>query len=90
MDLPAGLIAAIIIVLELPPKLSFNNQVRTESRYGIKIARFWALLSTDDSANADITEPNVTSDLFIWAPSFKRCPVAPVVSALSLPAKSTK
>lgn len=30
--LPAGLIAAIIIVFELPPKLSFSSQVRTESR----------------------------------------------------------
>ena len=30
-----GLIVAIIVVLEFPPKLSFSNQVSEESRYGI-------------------------------------------------------
>ena len=38
----------------------------------------------EDSARADITEPNVTKDLLICAPSKSRCPVAPVASALSL------
>ena len=32
----------------------------------------------------DITEPSVTRDLFIFAPSFSRTPVAPVESARSL------
>lgn len=42
------------------------------------------------SANADITFPNVVKLLLILAPSFKRVPLAPVESALSEPAKSTK
>lgn len=32
--------AAIMAVLEFPPKFSRNNHVRTESRYGIKSAFF--------------------------------------------------
>ena len=32
----AGLIVAIMIVLEFPPSESFRSHVRTESRYGIK------------------------------------------------------
>ena len=42
------------------------------------------------SARADITFPRVVSDLLIFAPSFNRLPCAPVASARSLPAKSTK
>ncbi len=34
----AGLMVAIMIVLELPPRESLSSQVRTESRYGINTA----------------------------------------------------
>jgi len=34
--------------------------------------------------NDEITEPNVTRDLLMLAPSFSRTPVAPVESARSL------
>jgi hypothetical protein len=40
--------------------------------------------------NALITLPNADNDLLIAAPSFKFLPDAPVLFALSLPAKSTK
>lgn len=40
----AGEMAAIIAVFELPPKFSRNNQVSTESRYGMKSAFFDFLL----------------------------------------------
>lgn len=36
----AGDIAAIIAVLELPPRFSRSNHVSTESRYGMKSAFF--------------------------------------------------
>lgn len=45
----AGEIAATMAVLELPPKFSRSNQVRTESRYGIKSPFFFLLLATDDA-----------------------------------------
>lgn len=79
-----------MIVFEFPPRLSRSNQVSTESLYGMKdrdvlrwplLPSFWEL---DNSASAEMTEPNVTSDLLIWAPSFNLCPVAPLVSARSL------
>ena len=79
-----------MIVLEFPPRLSRSNQVSTESLYGMKdrdVLR-WPLLPSfcehDNSASAEMTEPNVTSDLLIWAPSFNLCPVAPLASARSL------
>lgn len=34
--------------------------------------------------NTEMTEPRVTSDLLMLAPSFNLCPVAPDASALSL------
>lgn len=37
-----------------------------------------------------MTFPSVVSDLLMFAPSLRRCPVAPVELALSEPAKSTK
>ena len=37
-----------------------------------------------------MTLPKTNKDLFILHPSFKRSPVAPVLPALSEPAKSTK
>lgn len=42
------------------------------------------------SARADMTFPKVVSDLLMLAPSFRRVPLAPVESALSDPAKSTR
>lgn len=42
------------------------------------------------SASAEITLPSVVRDLLILAPSFNLVPLAPVESARSLPAKSTK
>lgn len=42
------------------------------------------------SASADMTLPRVVRDLLIFAPSLSRVPLAPVESARSLPAKSTK
>lgn len=36
----AGEMAAIMAVLEFPPRFSRNNHVSTESRYGIKSAFF--------------------------------------------------
>ena len=38
----------------------------------------------------EITFPKADKDLLMFAPSFKRSPVAPVLSALSDPAKSTR
>ena len=46
------------------------------------------LLTT--SASAEITFPNVVNDLLMFAPSLSLVPLAPVLSARSLPAKSTK
>ena len=37
-----------------------------------------------------MTLPSVVSDLLMFAPSLRRCPVAPVELALSEPAKSTR
>ena len=42
------------------------------------------------SASAEMTFPSVVRDLLILAPSFNRVPLAPVESARSLPARSTK
>lgn len=42
------------------------------------------------SARADMTFPKVVRLLLMLAPSFKRVPLAPVESALSEPAKSTR
>ena len=44
----------------------------------------------DCSAKPAMTLPSVVRDLLILAPSFNLAPVAPVLLALSLPAKSTK
>lgn len=81
------------MVFELPPSESFSNHVSTLSRYGMNTVRFEeedASLVELTSASADITEPRVTSDLLIWAPSFSRCPVAPVAFARSLGKRDKK
>uniref|UniRef100_A0A3P9INP8 Uncharacterized protein n=1 Tax=Oryzias latipes TaxID=8090 RepID=A0A3P9INP8_ORYLA len=42
------------------------------------------------SSEAEMTFPRVTRDLLMFPPSFSRTPVAPVASARSLPARSTR
>lgn len=74
---------AIINVLELPPKLSFNKNVSFESLYGINFFKFY-------SDKELITRPNVVKDLFMLAASLNLSPVAAVYFYLSLPARSTK
>lgn len=76
-----------MMVFELPPRLSFSNQVNTESRYGMKVEFRLAVGSLGlllSLANDEITNPRVTKLLLICAPSFRRSPVAPVASARSL------
>jgi hypothetical protein len=51
---------------------------------------FFPFLLSDADAKAEMTFPNVVSDLLMFAPSFSRWPVAPVEFARSEPAKSTK
>jgi hypothetical protein len=59
------------MVLEFPPRLSLSNHVSTESRYGIKDrdALRWpvplSFCELDSSASAEMTDPNVTSDLLM-------------------------
>merc|ERR1719272_644859 len=69
-----------MIVLELPPRLSFNNQVNLESRYGTNLARV---------ANALITSPSAERDELMPMASFFLSPCACVFANLSDPAKST-
>ena len=60
----------------------------------IPLTALWRLDSCynqlTDSAKAEMTLPKVVRLLLIFAPSFNRVPLAPVDSALSDPAKSTK
>ncbi len=49
-----------------------------------------AAADTVDSANAEITFPSVVKLLLMLAPSLRRVPLAPVDSARSEPARSTK
>ena len=62
---------------------------RLRSHYDRRIERCNYLFVTC-SARAEITFPSVVRDLLMLAPSFRRLPFAPVDSALSLPAKSTR
>ena len=68
-----------IIVLLFPPSAFCNNLVRTESLYGTR-----TFFPSDCSAKALITLPRQDKLILIPAPSFKRSPVAPVESTLSL------
>ena len=65
----------------------------------IKPKLFMPLWSTESKSRqetsvnlpkAEMTFPSVTRDLLMLPPSFSRTPVAPVASARSLPARSTK
>jgi len=82
------LMVATMTVLLLPPRLSLSSQVRVESRYGTKLVDFLLLLLM--SARVEITSPSVVNDLFMLLPSAKRAPLAPVLPARSLPARSTR
>uniref|UniRef100_A0A3P9NBK5 Uncharacterized protein n=1 Tax=Poecilia reticulata TaxID=8081 RepID=A0A3P9NBK5_POERE len=50
---------------------------------------FWVPLFSK-SCRKKMTFPSVTSDLLMFPPSFSRTPEAPVASARSLPARSTR
>lgn len=78
-----GNFRAILVIRAnlLPPKAFCSNFVRTESRYGTMTFFF----PMDRSAKAEMTFPRAESDLLIFAPSFSRSPVAPVLSARSDP-----
>ena len=83
----AGDSAATMMVFELPPSADCRICVSLESRYGTKTF-FLGLLAC--SARAEMTLPRDESDLLIAAPSLRRSPVAPVDSARSEPARSTR
>ena len=67
-------------VLALPPRLSCISCVSLLSRYGMNFS---------PSDKADITFPNADNDLLMFWASFNRSALAPVLSALSDPARST-
>mmetsp|Transcript_1429 Transcript_1429/g.5628 ORF Transcript_1429/g.5628 Transcript_1429/m.5628 type:complete len:278 (-) Transcript_1429:895-1728(-) len=79
----AGLIIAIIVVLQLPPRLSSRMRVSLESLYGM-------CCLPRGSVRAAMTLPRDESDWLIFRLSSSRCPVAPVSRTLSDPAKSTR
>lgn len=79
--LEKGEIHASIAVLQFPPKDSLSNRVSL-----LYLKGTCTLLLP--SASIWIQLPNVSSDLFILAPSVSRVPFAP--PALSEPAKSTR
>lgn len=97
----ASLQAAIMKVLEFPPKESFSMKVSLLSLYGICL-----LFPLADSTRAFMTYPvkikawstwnlifivpKLVRDLLMFDASFSRSPAAPVDFYLSEPAKSTK
>jgi hypothetical protein len=84
----AGLKAATMLVLALPPKNGFRINVSLDSRYGTTaraLPDFPAFF-----ASVLITLPKIMRDLLMFAPSAKRAPSAPVLPALSEPAKSIR
>ncbi len=66
---PAGLIFAIMTVLQLPPKESFNSLVSLESLYGTKKPFLFL------SPKALIQFANAKSDLLILAPYINLIPL---------------
>ena len=90
----AGPMLQIIRVTLFPPKLSCNNRVKVESRYGtcaLCLLLFPLLLLLSwPSVNALTTLPKADKLLLIALPSFRRSPVAPVLDWRSDPAKSIK
>jgi len=80
----AGDTVAIITVLQLPPKLSFNIRVSLLSLNGTN-EPFFVL-----SPNAFIQLASASSDVLILAPSINLIPLFSVTVPLSDPARSTK
>ena len=80
----AGLTLAIIIVLQLPPKLSLSILVNLLSLYGTKNPFLFL------SPKAFIQLAKANKDLFILAPSFNLIPLFSVTVPLSDPAKSIR
>ena len=66
--------------MKVPKHLSWQHVAYSMTLEGVRTT----------SASAEMTLPSVVSDLLMLAPSLRRVPVAPVESALSLPAKSTR
>lgn len=77
-----NLVKFLTKVFVFPPKESWRSLVSFESRYGTCFVF--------PSTKAEITFPKAESDKLIFVASFILSPVAPVLLALSLPAKSTK
>ena len=71
-----------MMVFVLPPSESWSKRVNLESLYGM----WWVLPST----KAEMTLPRALRDKLIFVASFMPSPVAPVLLALSEPAKSTR
>ena len=78
----AGETLVIIVVRQLPPRLSLSSRVSFESRYGTCDA-FLVL-----SASALMQLPSARSERLMFAPSVSRCPLLSVFVARSEPARS--
>ena len=83
----AGDTQAIMVVRELPPRLSYKIRVSFELRYGMNYLPAAAFFS---SVRAAMTLPSASRPWLIWMPSLSVLPVAPVFLMRSEPAKSTK
>lgn len=79
---PAGLIVAIITVLQLPPRESLSILVSFESLNGTKKPFLFL------SPKALIQLANAKREVFIFEPSLSLNPLFSVTVPLSLPAKS--
>ena len=83
----AGLIAQIIIVLELPPKAFYRIRVKALLRNGTtSLDRLPPALS----ARIEMHCPSIVKLRLIAAPSLSLSPTAPVYPDFSEPARSTK
>ena len=72
-----------VIYLEFPPRLCWRNRVSLESRNGM-------CSRGRPSESLLMTSPRVINDLLMLMPSLSRSPTAPVWSARSDPARSTR
>lgn len=57
---------AIMMVLELPPRLSFSSQVRMESRYGMYAGRLLPLLLPEGGLSTVLLSPSLVMVLMLW------------------------
>jgi hypothetical protein len=83
----AGLMLAIITVLQLPPRLSFSNLVSLLSLYGTCCCGFRVFYWSQSEL---MQLPSDSKDLFMLAPSTSRIPRLFVLDARSDPAKSIR